>query len=139
MANIKVKTYDLSYIQLDSATLSSLKLSGSEKLAEQYRKALLTSKGSCVADPSYGGGLAELVASTPDKGAQSLRLQIVDVVDNVNKWFIDMQSSYKLDKEEMLLNGGISELLFDATVNQIALSLVLVNANRRTIGLMVKT
>ncbi len=132
-------TRDFSFTQLDSDfevlyEMGTTRMAGIEKLAQMYIKLLLTRRGSHVDDLSYGTDLIDIVGSTTDKGGQIVKAKVVAAVKDANKWIREMQISHPVEDDEMLRDGKIVKVDYDANMGKVSVKLLLMNNRGRSIA-----
>lgn len=132
-------TRDFSFTHLDSDfevlyEMGTARLSGIEKLAQMYIKLLLTRRGSNVDDLSYGTDLIDIIGSTTDKSGQIVKAKVVAAVKDANKWIREMQISHPVEDDEMLRDGKIVQVDYDANMGKVSLKLLLMNNRGRSIA-----
>lgn len=132
-------TRDFSFTHLDSDLevlyeMGTARLSGIEKLAQMYIKLLLTRRGSNVDDLSYGTDLIDIIGSTTDKSGQIVKAKVVGAVKDANRWIREMQISNPVEDDEMLRDGKIVQVDYDANMGKVSLKLLLMNNRGRSIA-----
>lgn len=132
-------TRDFSFTHLDSDLevlyeMGTARLSGIEKLAQMYIKLLLTRRGSNVDDLSYGTDLIDIIGSTTDKSGQIVKGKVVGAVKDANRWIREMQISNPVEDDEMLRDGKIVQVDYDANMGKVSLKLLLMNNRGRSIA-----
>lgn len=132
-------TQDFAFTQLDADfevqyQINPARQLGIWKLAQLYVKLLLTRRGSNIDDLSYGTNLIDIVGSTTDRDGQIVKTKVIEAVRDANRWMREMQISNPVGDDEMLREGKIVKVDYDADAGKVNLKLLLMNNKGRSIA-----